>query len=46
MPVPSANLAQQANMNVSNFNLLEEISKDEDYFKNHRIYEELTNAYF
>lgn len=32
--------------NVSNLNLLQEISRDEDYFKNHRMYEEVTNAYF
>lgn len=25
--------------NVSNLNLLHEISRDEDYFKNHRMYE-------
>ena len=33
------------NMNISNYNLLQEISKDEDYFKNHRMYEEVTSAY-
>jgi hypothetical protein len=31
--------------NISNINLLTEISRDEDYFRSHRMYEELSNAY-
>jgi hypothetical protein len=38
--------SQTLNSNsLSNVNILQEISKDEDYFRNHRMYEEISNAY-
>ena len=33
------------NNNISNVNLLQELSKDEEYFKNHRLYEEISSAH-
>lgn len=31
--------------NASNLNFLQELSRDEEYFKNHRMYEEITSAH-